>query len=119
MAPEQCLPAEHGPVGTAADVWGLGITVYEALAGRLPFRSKSDGDKTAPADRYPQLSGVVRPLPETVPGALADLLMNCLRRDPAARPTLAAFIAALSPIAASLPGGPLEDWPGTPAAPSG
>ena len=116
MAPEQCLPEERGPVSTAADVWGLGTTVYEALAGHLPFHVKSNGDKTAPADRYPQLSGAVRPLPDTVPAALSDLLLNCLRRDPAARPTLAAFIAALAPIAEALPGGPLEDWPGTPIA---
>lgn len=114
MAPEQCLPAEHGPVGAAADVWGLGVTVYEALAGRLPFRSGASGDEAAPSDRYPQLSAAARPLPDTFPLALSNLVMRCLQRDPASRPTTGEFIAALAPIAASLPGGPLEDWPAAP-----
>src|SRR5690348_545687 len=35
MAPEQAMSAKG--VGTAADVWAIGVMMYEALAGRTPF----------------------------------------------------------------------------------
>ena len=33
MAPEQCDPAGRGPVGPAADVWGLGVTPVRGAGG--------------------------------------------------------------------------------------
>jgi eukaryotic-like serine/threonine-protein kinase len=37
MAPEQCEVARFGALGPPADVWGLGATLFEALAGVPPF----------------------------------------------------------------------------------
>ena len=34
MAPEQCLPERFADIGPATDVWGLGVTLFEALAAR-------------------------------------------------------------------------------------
>jgi eukaryotic-like serine/threonine-protein kinase len=36
MAPEQADPL--GPITPAADVWGMGATLYHAVAGQPPFR---------------------------------------------------------------------------------
>jgi serine/threonine protein kinase len=38
MPPEQCDPLGRGPITSAADIWGMGATLYHAAAGRRPFR---------------------------------------------------------------------------------
>ncbi len=40
MAPEQCGTGDSASIGGATDVWGLGATVYHAVAGQLPFRAE-------------------------------------------------------------------------------
>src|SRR5687767_4993017 len=66
MAPEQCEIARFGELGPPADVWGLGATLYEAIAGRPAF----DGPV-----RWPQLRERPAPLGRRVPPALASAVM--------------------------------------------
>jgi eukaryotic-like serine/threonine-protein kinase len=93
MAPEQCAP--RGDVGPAADVWGLGATLYHAVAGERPFPSAEQ--------RFPQLTEEPRPWPDRVPGALSEAILACLRKDPAERPTAAELALSLQPLVAELP----------------
>lgn len=102
MAPEQCDPSRFGEIGQRTDVWGLGVTLYEALARELPFPAPDDGAETV-ADRYPQTAGEPAPLPREVPPALAEVVLSCLADDPAARPAQAEIAEALEPLAALLP----------------
>ena len=101
MAPEQCEPEALGPVGPAADVWGLGVTLYEALAGTRPWPDPS-GDDQAPWRR-----GGPAPLPTDVPPDLADLVTACLRHHPADRPTPRDLLHAVEPFIAALPTRPV------------
>jgi serine/threonine protein kinase len=96
MAPEQCVPTPGG-VGAPADIWGLGITLHEAVAGELPFPRGSDDH------RHPQIKLRPRPLDSRVPGAIADLIDGCLRRDPRERPTARDLNDRLEPLVAALP----------------
>jgi eukaryotic-like serine/threonine-protein kinase len=100
MAPEQCAPARFGEIGPPADVWGLGVTLYEALTTRSPFPSPEESGA-----RHPQLSAAPAPFPDRrrVPGPLAEAVLSCLADDPAARPTAAGLAAVLEPQVDALP----------------
>jgi serine/threonine protein kinase len=102
MPPEQCNP--RGDVGPPADVWGLGATLYHAVAGRLPFRRPRTRDEDAPLeDRFPQLEDEPHPWRRPVPQALSDAILSCLRKDPAERPTAGELAMMLQPLVAELP----------------
>ncbi len=100
MAPEQCDPRRLGPVGPAADVYGLGATLYRAATGERPFPG-ADPDSDDPSARWPQL--VADPDPEPLPGVLTGPVLSCLERDPANRPRAAELGDALEPILAAQP----------------
>jgi serine/threonine protein kinase len=102
MPPEQCNP--RGDVGPPADVWGLGATLYHAVAGKLPFRRPRNRDDAAPLeDRFPQLEDEPHPWPAPVPGALSEAILACLEKEPAQRPTAAELASMLQPLVAELP----------------
>lgn len=86
MAPEQARPGEDVAIGPPADVWGLGVTLFEALAGERPFK-RGHRESTVPGERFPQLVEQPCPLGPKVPDVLAEPIMSCLVRDPAERPT--------------------------------
>jgi serine/threonine protein kinase len=103
MAPEQCDPDRLQEIGTASDMWGLGVALYESLARALPFAPPDSSGPTAAA-RYPQIDSDPAPLPRGVPPELADLILACLERRPADRPSAVELSGELEPWIARLPG---------------
>jgi serine/threonine-protein kinase len=91
LAPEQ---VQGYPTDARADVYALGLVLYEMLAGRPAF----SGD-TEMATALARLTGPPIPITEIRPGispALASVIDQTLQPDPAHRiPSAAAFDAAL------------------------
>jgi eukaryotic-like serine/threonine-protein kinase len=90
MAPEQ---ARGGRVDVAADVWGIGVVLWESACGHTPF-----GDDSV---EYPQLARRAPPLRSRrrTSRTFADLIDGCLDPDSSARPSLAELRTGLEPVA--------------------
>ncbi len=84
MAPEQLAA---GSVAPAIDVWALGVILFEAVEGTLPFAGFEQG-------RAPQLLGPAPRAGSASPG-LAQTIARCLEQQPSRRPTMAELAVAL------------------------
>ena len=93
MAPERF---ESGACDGKADVYGLGVTMFQMLAGRLPFES-SDGEPVELARKHVgQVPPALRELNPAVPEPLEEAVMRALAKPPAKRPTAAELERLLS-----------------------
>ncbi len=101
MAPEQCVAEfEGGPIGPAADSWGLGATLHHAIGGEKPFPEAGNGEGE---ERFPQLRLAPIDLPNSTPAPLRELVYALLDRDPQRRPGGAEVVERLEPLVAALP----------------
>jgi serine/threonine-protein kinase len=95
MSPEQLRSSKN--VDRRADIWSMGVIMYEMLGGRAPF----DGD-TLPEICTRIMAEPPLPLREAqpdVPLALEAVVMRCLEKDPARRfQDVAALGRALAPF---------------------
>lgn len=103
MAPEQCAPGERGQVASPADIWGLGVTMYKAITGDMPFPELAPKEERDPLLKYPQLSMEPAPMPDDVPPQVAEPVMECLAPDPSHRPSAAELSEAFQQLVSLLP----------------
>ncbi|NUT31982.1 MAG: serine/threonine protein kinase, partial [Hamadaea sp.] len=89
-APERLNDAT---VAASGDVYSLGVLLYRALSGGLPWQATTPQQLLAL-----QHSTEPAPLPqiEGLPGRIADVCMRCLDTDPGERPTAAQLAADLA-----------------------
>ncbi|MFL5607562.1 MAG: protein kinase domain-containing protein [Gemmatimonadaceae bacterium] len=85
MAPEQI---RGEAVDARADLWALGVVLYEMLTGRTPFHSKQDV-AIAHATLHEELA-FPYPHRSDISAAVEDLVLKLLQKDPSKRYTTAA-----------------------------
>ena len=90
LAPEQINSTEAGP---AADLYSLGVCLFEALTGRRPFTVKHEFKlmKAHLEEPPPPLSKFRPELPES----LGNLVASLLQKKPEERPTTAKVVARM------------------------
>jgi serine/threonine-protein kinase len=96
MSPEQVRSARD--VDFRADVWSLGVILYEAVTGQPPFLRENASAVIAAIVADPVTPP--REIQPEIPPALADAIMMALQKDPAQRfQSVEEFAVALSPHA--------------------
>ncbi len=90
MAPEQIAGAE---VDHRSDLYSLGVTLYEALAGERPFLGRGAAEFLQ-AHREGKAPGLAERIPDA-PARLVDAIVQLMARDPVARPSSAMIGLAL------------------------
>ena len=86
MAPEQF---KGEPLDQRVDIWALGVILYEAAGGQVPFRASTPFALGAAV-----LNDPPPPLPSTIPPGLNAVIQRCLAKDPAARYQRASEVSA-------------------------
>lgn len=126
MSPEQARRSKD--VDHRSDLWSLGVIVYRALTGRLPFPGDEIGDVIVKicADPIPVPSSVAPDLPEEVDTFMARALA---RNQDERFQSVGEFVAALTaianrpritrnPVQTSVPTAPMPVRPADPSPPS-
>lgn len=75
--------SRDGSYSAAGDVWSLGVLIVEALTQKRP--------------KWPDKTGGPV-LPKSLPAALVGVVMRCLNRNPARRPTVEQLDAEINPM---------------------
>ncbi|MEK6282223.1 MAG: serine/threonine-protein kinase [Acidobacteriota bacterium] len=85
MSPEQCDGAELTP---AADVYSLGVILYEMLTGTVPFSGSTP--LSIAMKHTSELPRNPREIVASIPPALEELVLHTLEKNPQDRPSDAA-----------------------------
>ncbi len=84
MSPEQ-VEADSKLIGPEADIWALGVILYEALAGQPPFQSLDVDDLFEEILHTVPVQPSCLPYPAHVDPELEAMVMRCLEKEPEKR----------------------------------
>ena len=88
MSPEQCLGEELDP---RADIYSVGIVLYEMLCGRVPFNSPVS--TAVVVQHVSQAPPSLRSINPAVPEPAEKVVLHAIQKEPSARPVTAGALA--------------------------
>ncbi|MBL9007842.1 MAG: protein kinase [Myxococcales bacterium] len=106
MSPEQCSGAEH--IDGSIDVYGLGVILFQMLAGRLPFE--------APHAVLLMTKHLTEPPPDlseidpSLPVPLCQLVHEMLAKERTQRPSMAQVVIRIEQLLESETGAASQQW---------
>jgi serine/threonine protein kinase len=115
MAPERFRA--KGAYDGRADVYSVGIVLYQMLTGRLPFPPTPDDPMAVMAQHLRMAPPPLRKLVGSVPAELDALTLRCLEKAADRRPTAGELARELAQLADVLPDEPPVLEPADPASP--
>lgn len=85
IAPEQ---VRRKPLGPKTDIFNLGATMYWALTGKnVPTLIPAKKNSLGMVDQQPKACPSPHSLKRQIPVVISNLVMKCVKEDPAERPT--------------------------------
>ena len=108
VAPEQMTG--EAPIDNRADLFAFGVVAYELLCGTTPYAAR--GGAIPDAARFATRARDVAALRLDVPPSVAQVVMQCIEADPAARPQSAdEIVKKLDAAMSATPLAPVGDDP--------
>ncbi|HEY4394607.1 MAG TPA: protein kinase [Polyangia bacterium] len=99
MAPEQMIASSN--VDARADIWSMGVVLYELLSGRLPFEGDTPLEMFAAVMTRPP-APLATHFDGELPGSVEAVVANCLQKDRERRyPSMRTLAQALRAVAAT------------------
>ena len=109
LSPEQ---SRAGVLSSAADVWGIGVVLFEAATGTLPYEADPPPTIATGATSSSYLDELIDPIDEPPPSirtrrrtprAFAEIVDRCLSLDPLDRPSISELADALTTVTGTDP----------------
>ncbi|MBF0539555.1 MAG: serine/threonine protein kinase [Nitrospirae bacterium] len=85
MAPEQVAPEDFGPFDHRADIYAMGVMVFELLTGTYPFGERSTSEMKVLTNKIGNITPNLLKYRDTIPSGYYHCIEKAIQRNPGDR----------------------------------